>query len=338
MKGVYELTQMSDLVDAYDLTMPMDAAIRTYGNELTILSQSVVTVDDLQTMSSLELSPHANTHIDLPGNLTLHLDKEVDISENTGFFHSIFSGNCIIVDISSYYADVIYRALDEVGLDISSIPTTYCWNPGQIRDILEELRISVEQISWLEEFRDCVIVFYTGWRQFAPKDGDLHAFSWVPWHPYLLHPYLDHDSVRYLIGTGEDDEDNSGPKARGIGCDVYGLDSPLRYLFPLHVTEGSLCEQVKKLRQCPPENSRFLTGDEAFWPLHIEAMCRKRKTLLIEQLYIPKELLLGAGIERSEYWSYRRGRIAILPFRFSYSKDATIALALFTTEGWCEND
>jgi len=320
---------------AHDLTAGLDGAVCAYGNHTTVLLRSVATPDGLQTMSSLEISPHAVTHVDLAGSLTARVG--IDTSRETAALRSrdrpdVIVSNCVLVDLRGS-AQVVHGALSQAGLERIPQDTHYWCKDGQLAELLLGLRLRRADVEWLAKFPRAFVVFCTYWRQFAPAGGDLSSRAYVPWHPFLLHPYLDESAAEYLL------VDSHGPQARGVGCDIYGLDSPLRYLTEVGYEHPSALppEVAAALEDPELRPSATGAGPEGYWPLHVVAL--GNDNMLLEQLRVPTDLLHGSGAEQvGDGPAFRRGRLVVFLMRLRADAEAALASAFFVPDRWCEDE
>jgi hypothetical protein len=320
------LREQDNLVEVYNLTRPLDGAVRTWGNEATYLRQDGQTADRLQTVSSLEISLSTTTHMDLPGAMSEWLGDPTwsEINEESW---SVRSFDCLLVDVSKY-AQIVRNALQNAGVKKLPEQVEPWWNSTDtIAEIINHLRITRRDVEWMRGFPGYFFAFYTGWRQFAPKDGDLSNPRWYPWHPYFLHPYLDYGAIHFLL------LDKEGPLSPGIGCDIYGVETPIRFL---HVAkQRELWDQTKygssdieALRQKRDLIPSSLDGNRGYWPLHITALENHR--LLIEQLQMPIDVFVSPEtIDIGQGFRYRKGRLVISRLRNSNSKGHELVSAFF---------
>jgi hypothetical protein len=344
----HDQTQINNdtLIGAYNMTIPLDGFIRIYGHDTTTLLRDVVTIDGLQTMSSISISPHACSHTDTPGLLPIILgdewEKKVRLVDNDfdkkvideKHFSVSTSFPCVIVDVSNY-SQVLKDAADKEGIEFPLNLRNYCWSKVKLEEILDKLRISVEQVEWLKEFKEYFIIFFTGWGQFTPKIGDLHDSWWIPWHPYL--DYLASD---YILSSKD-----GGPNAKGIGCDVHGFDVPIRHLYGKDPKK--FLPEVKLAVNYLEESMQTVIGAKAkvkftneliYFPLHILALSKvgEDKKLLVERLRIPTEIFLNPNVKcykgKPYEMEYLKGRVVFLPLNFNRAKDVTLLFAFFVAE------
>lgn len=87
-------------------------------------------------------------------------------------------------------------------------------------EICRQLRLNLEQtIEELNvDIENKVLLINTGWTDFIPRYKDLSAPFWDAFHPYLLHPYLDNQALKFL----------SNKKVIGLGVDSTSLEFPLQ--------------------------------------------------------------------------------------------------------------
>jgi kynurenine formamidase len=203
----------------------------------------------------------------------------------------------------------------------------YVWSEGVFGRLLTAMEIAKAEVEWLQQIDPAAVVFRTGWRRFAPSDGDLRDPSLVPWHPYLMHPYLSSEAADFLV---------SSMHLRAIGSDhVHGLDSPLRYVF--HGTTSpdlSHCrpDVVQALRE-DAESGKALPDWRIYWHLHTTALGRGLQ--LLENLYLPLEVLCPTRVEHSTGGvPFRRGRLLVISFSFGGRPDVELVSAFFAPGVW----
>lgn len=293
----------------YDLTSFLDSAVAAYGSEATRVLRTGCTRDGLQRMSSICICPHSITHVDRlvwqdryrrylgsPSSReagSQAAGRESHTSPIQGFA-------CVVIDLADY-ARRMNQAMKKAGMDDLPAHHRYCWQEGQFEGLLKEMAIPKSELAFLSELKPQAVVFRTGWQRFAPKDADLRDPTWIPWHPYLLHPHLSIEAIDFLLSMD--------PPIRIIGCDMYGLDSPLRYVPH---RDGKpmldlLAQEVKNVWTRAEEGRLDADQDSPHWFLHDRAL--ERNVLLIEQLSVPAEIFASEFVVPSAL--PRRTRAAI---------------------------
>ena len=321
--------------NTWDLTLPLDGVIRTYGNDAsTLFHPKLVTPDQLQWISRLEVSPHAVPHLDFPASLKAWLRPEHIRGTNVPSYLT-YQGPTDIAVFRTLIVDMTDRArimratiqkAEKEGR-FEGIPTRpiYCWEEGEFRELYNSMAITRQQIEWITEMKPEAVLFYTSWRQFAPIDGNIKSLDFIPWHPYLLHPYLVEEAGEYLLSSPV------GPRLKAIGCDLYGLDTPLRYLVLLGDTpldskrlDSRLKNDLESLPAARAEDAPY-----HWWSLHRRALLQEQ-AMLLENLDIPPELF--AHPPRQTIETVTRcieGNLLVFPFIFGNNEDTALVSVQF---------
>ena len=183
----------------YDLTMPLDGVIRVRDRGPTLVLRSQVTLDGLQRISELQLFPHSLTHMDLLFRINWRQNELLDLLPDhvRATAESAVSlpapanqvMKCTIVSLKAKAA-IMRDACERTWASKRPRHPSEHWPPDVFRFLLQELRVTAEDLAATSISKSSFIIFYTGWREFAPNDGDLTYVGWYPWHPYIMNPYL----------------------------------------------------------------------------------------------------------------------------------------------------
>jgi len=314
-----------ELVDAYELTMPLGGATQAYGYGTTVLHESSVTPDGLQYMTSLDIYPAALTNVrtrrEPGGDTSSSASSEANIEAGPSG-GSILSCNCVLVDISCYASVLSAAGLSSA--EALAATGQYCWRDGQFSAILQRLRLSREQLEWLCFARRAAIVFHTGWTRFAPSSA-LPSDEYAPWHPYYLHPYLDEGAVRYLAA------DTDGPGVCGIACDLYDLESPLMHVKANH-RDGHSPEVTKAIEALLPTQC-----------IPLAQVAIENGAWVGRHFRVPISLLRHPRAELREVTGgmtlrYRKGRLLIACLQSGGSPESVLAGAYFAPDRWYQDE
>jgi len=329
-------------VPAYDFTLPLDGSIRVRDYQQTMVLQNRTTIDDLQRISDLQFYPHLLTHIDLlpripwreweiSNLLPDYVQNEPNNPENNTFLFENKVVPCTIVLLDKPRKLMRNACRETWENTLRPRHPFEKWPEEVFINILENLSISRSHLEASNIPRNNFICFYTGWREFAPRDGDLTHPVWYPWHPYLMNPYLDEDAVQYLLS------EDKGLNCLGIGCDIGALDSPLRYIaYSKSKTQDDLMlvnkffgDCLNRQELCP---SSSLPKVACFSPVHILTLSKCR--LLIEQLHIPLQLFnqFVNDSQNENAFPTLHGKLVILPFKCYQRVDATLVSVIFTLD------
>ena len=355
---------------AYDFTLPLDGAIRVRDYRQTLVLRSQTTLDGLQRISNLQFFPHVLSHIDLTPRINWEKCKLLNLLPDPWHgrvwdpaicqpLQANRALSCTIVCLSEY-ANAMRRACTQ-NWPVRGSPRhpfdrwkrNFDWT-----GLLKDLCITEERLRSTNIRRGDIVLFATGWREFAPPDGNLRHADWYPWHPYLMNPYLDERAVLYLLS------EEKGIAATGLGCDHGTLDCPLRYVSyakdaPLGLSSSPSEDWSSLLTEesiCPAST---LVGSNRFWATHIHVL-RTPKKLLVEQLRIPSEVLqnISPGTNQLSETPLERivaakqimgrveaktstkiagfptvkGLLLLLPYQCSRPSDAVLTAAIFTPE------
>ena len=331
---------MGTNVTAFNLTMPLDGAVRVKGYRPTMVLRNQTTLDGLQRVSSIQLSPHSLTHLDLVNRVNWDapelkerrpawLETSPAKTEVIAPVGKAMVFPCTVVSLMGLY-EHMSTACREVWPNTAGLPSHFrqYWPKAKYLSLMHDLRIDKDRLRHSAVAPRGILVFQTGWRQFSPGDGDITHPDWYPWHPYVMNPYMDEDTVNFLF------DDLSGPRLEGLGCDIGTLDSPLRHFalgnsnnpedrfphLPDALASKSLCV------------SHMLTGAARFEPVHIGVLGRRK--ILLEQLRLPIELHRHHAWHSAAPGSYAtiKGSVLIHPVSCSRDTDALLVSAIFIPE------
>lgn len=181
-----------------------------------------------------------------------------------------------------------------------------------------------------------VVLFSTGWNDvFRPKYKDIGHELIQMMHPYFYSPYLDLNTLSFLISSG----------AIGIGTDTYGMDSCIYYVDP----EVCIPAMKRVLFHKALKNNHL--SDDIHLPVYPPCLLYllSSRILMIENLNIPRDIcseriqvplpglpdLSGTKIVEKKFV---RGKSIILPISVSYPgaedfpEDAILVKYLFVKD------
>ena len=158
---------------------------------------------------------------------------------------------CVIWDITDRQ-EILEKYLDSNERDSSIMPMYVrpTLEPVVAAKMFEDLKISVDILAKTfstakNPLKGKFLIFKTGWiNRFEPQADfrNLNNPLFEAWHAFLTYPYLDEESVRFLISEG----------VCGIGSDSIGLETPLFYVDPQsHNFQGYLRSISKIETQAP---------------------------------------------------------------------------------------
>ena len=317
----------------YDLTMDLGDAIRYRRTLPTVVYSSRLTPDGVQYVSEIALSPHAVTHIDLPGSQTLEDEKRPldSVHESWSEYSRPRVMPAFLLDVS-HLRETLTDLLPPDYSTVHRVPYTTLWSDTnglkRLVDALALLRITKDMLaSWLSphvNIQGAALFLRTGWRIFAPPGYDLYHPLWACSHPHSLSPYLDYEAVEYLLDRG----------LRVLGSDTHGLDSPLRQFGKTYsgldsiFTEEASRHLLRGESLCPWPDST--DPEKRYRPVH--TVCLKNHTRLIEHLDIPRSACATAagGVPpRGPDATLTPGRAAIVPVPCRVARECLLASVIF---------
>jgi len=319
-----------------NLTKPFQGSIQRRGIEKVNIYKNL-SKDGYLNLSNIYINLHSSTHIDLPWSFNYDVYETELNKKNIKLpidFPPTFKNDyvnavklkkkllkpkinvpCIIIDVSykqKIIEDALFKIPAEKYRDSDYTGSYYqqFLNPlmeyEDFQKILHDICITKEELkSVLEGIKkpeNTFLIFKTGWDIFAPDIRDLNHPMWECWHAFLIHPYLDENSIKYIT-------DNN---YLGIGCDTFSLECPLYYVDEHNALPYAQIAKKRLMEYGLKFNN--ITLPNFYKPMHLYMF--SKGGLIIENLDIPKsdKDLIKFLKEDKNKISFETNTVTIFPF------------------------
>jgi kynurenine formamidase len=258
--------------------------------------------------SAVFFSVHSITHFDLPWTIEDRIkdirekDSDVrplpmpeEINEVMIEYNKIKLFDTVVIDITNKLTEMKKKYIDEETKYIHSDLDEF-----KFRDLMDSLMITPEDLEEVpEELDDRFILFKTGWKDLNPRVVNLTNPYFELRHPYLIPPYLEYDTMKWLV---------KDKGIKGIGSDSYGLENSIYQTNPHYLPKYA-------------KEYYYNYKKPTFPPVLV--------TLMSERRYYLKNLRHFEHIITKK--GYALGKIHIIPFSLG-NRDANLARVFFRTE------